>query len=248
MAGFEIGTLYRAAKEVGGDYYDFVKVGDEVWGLVVADVSGKGVPASMVMMMIRTALRLEARGKRSAAEVLDHVNSFVTADMKKGMFVTMFYVVLDSRERELTYASAGHNPLILYRAPSEETFFLKPSGFPVGIDLPDETLFGRAMAVERVRWSKATPRRLYRWHHRGDELAEGAVRDPAVARRHQAPCPPASRRSFAFSSSVSWRFHGRHPAERRHDLVAIKERLSATDLVEARQKLLDLRRSRGAGA
>lgn len=242
MAGFEIGTLYRAAKEVGGDYYDFVKVGDDVWGLVVADVSGKGVPASMVMMMIRTALRLEARGKRSAAEVLDHVNSFVTADMKKGMFVTMFYVVLDSRERELTYASAGHNPLILYRAPTEETFFLKPSGFPVGIDLPDETLFGRTMAVERVALEQGDLLVAYTdgiTEAMNSQKEQFGTHRLLAAIKHHAHLPP---QEFCLQLERELAdFTGDTPQNDDMTLVAIKERLSATDLkVEARQRLLDL--------
>jgi serine phosphatase RsbU (regulator of sigma subunit)/anti-sigma regulatory factor (Ser/Thr protein kinase)/transposase len=150
LEGYEIGALYRAAKEVGGDYYDFVQVDDRTVGVVVADVSGKGVPGSLVMTMIRTALRMEARGNRSASDVMARMNTFVTEDMKKGMFVTMFYVVLDSVNRVVTYASAGHNPMILYRGESDATYFLKPKGIPVGIDAPDADLFRRTISVERL--------------------------------------------------------------------------------------------------
>ncbi len=150
LEGYEIGALYRAAKEVGGDYYDFVQVDERTVGVVVADVSGKGVPGSLVMTMIRTALRMEARGNRSASDVMARMNTFVTEDMKKGMFVTMFYVVLDSVNRVVTYASAGHNPMILYRGESDATYFLKPKGIPVGIDAPDVDLFRRTISVERL--------------------------------------------------------------------------------------------------
>ena len=70
LEGFELGYLYRAAKEVGGDYFDFLAVDERTVGVVVADVSGKGVPGSLVMTMIRTALRMEARGNRSASDVM----------------------------------------------------------------------------------------------------------------------------------------------------------------------------------
>ncbi|HZI89862.1 MAG TPA: SpoIIE family protein phosphatase, partial [Candidatus Polarisedimenticolia bacterium] len=150
LEGYEIGALYRAAKEVGGDYYDFVQVDERTVGVVVADVSGKGVPGSLVMTMIRTALRMEARGNRSASDVMARMNSFVTEDMKKGMFVTMFYVVLDSVNRVVTYASAGHNPMILYRGESDATYFLKPKGIPVGINVPDEQLFRKTISVEKL--------------------------------------------------------------------------------------------------
>lgn len=150
LEGYEIGHLYRAAKEVGGDYYDFFSVDDRTVGVVVADVSGKGVPGSLVMTMIRTALRMEARGNRSASDVMAKMNAFVTEDMRKGMFVTMFYVVLDSVNRVVSYASAGHNPMILYRGGSDTTYFLKPKGIPVGIDVPDVELFRKTISVERL--------------------------------------------------------------------------------------------------
>ncbi|RMD92728.1 MAG: HAMP domain-containing protein, partial [Calditrichaeota bacterium] len=82
IEGYEIASYYEAAKEVGGDYFDFVEVDKDTMGIVVADVSGKGVPGSLVMTMIRTALRTEARGVKDAAEVLARVNDFVVDDMK----------------------------------------------------------------------------------------------------------------------------------------------------------------------
>lgn len=150
LEGFELGYLYRAAKEVGGDYFDFIGVDERTVGVVVADVSGKGVPGSLVMTMIRTALRMEARGNRSASDVMSKMNSFVTEDMKKGMFVTMFYVVLDSVNRAVSYASAGHNPMILYRGGQDATYFLKPKGIPVGINAPDQDLFRKTISVEKL--------------------------------------------------------------------------------------------------
>jgi anti-anti-sigma factor len=151
VSGYDIAPYYQAAKEVGGDYYDFVEVDEETLGVVVADVSGKGVPGSLVMTMIRTALRMEARGNKNASDVMAKMNDFVTDDMKKGMFVTMFYVILDSKNRIISYASAGHNPMILYRANTQDIFFLNPKGFPVGIALPDETLFRRSISLEKIK-------------------------------------------------------------------------------------------------
>jgi serine phosphatase RsbU (regulator of sigma subunit)/anti-sigma regulatory factor (Ser/Thr protein kinase)/transposase len=154
IEGYEVGATYRAAKEVGGDYYDFFWVDPTTLGIVVADVSGKGVPGSMVMTMIRTAMRLEARGNKSASDVLGKVNTHVTSDMKKGMFVTMFYIILDSRNRSINFASAGHNPMILYRGGTKEVYYLKPKGFPVGIDLPEDDMFRKNMALQKVSLQK----------------------------------------------------------------------------------------------
>jgi serine phosphatase RsbU (regulator of sigma subunit) len=151
VEGYDLATHYESAKEVGGDLFDFVIVDDRTVGIVVADVSGKGVPGSLVMTMIRTALRLEARGNKNPGEVLAKVNDFVVDDMKKGMFVTMFYIILDSRNRRIHYASAGHNPMILHRCSTDQTYYLNPKGFPVGISLPDRTLFGKAIEIDTLR-------------------------------------------------------------------------------------------------
>jgi len=152
--GFEISSYYESAKEVGGDYYDFVEIDPDRLGVVIADVSGKGVPGSLVMTMIRTALRTEARGTYSAAETLRKVNRFIMGDIKKGMFVTVFYTILNSRNRSLTYASAGHNPMILYRPSTKKTYYLNPRGFPVGISLNDEELFDKSLEDDSIRLAK----------------------------------------------------------------------------------------------
>jgi serine phosphatase RsbU (regulator of sigma subunit)/anti-sigma regulatory factor (Ser/Thr protein kinase)/TolA-binding protein len=150
LEGYELSSLYQAAKEVGGDYYDFVEVDKDTLGIVVADVSGKGVPGSLVMTMIRTALRTEARGMYDAAEVLARVNDFVVNDMKKGMFVTIFYVIIDSKRRRLNYASAGHNPMILYRPSAKKTYYLNPKGFPIGIQLAETDLFRNSIESDTI--------------------------------------------------------------------------------------------------
>ena len=151
IEGYEIASYYEAAKEVGGDYFDFVEVDKDALGIVVADVSGKGVPGSLIMTMIRTALRTEARGNKNAADVLSRVNDFVLNDMKRGMFVTVFYIILDSKRRTINYASAGHNPMILYRGKTQKSYYLNPKGFPIGINLPDRTLFRRSIESDNIQ-------------------------------------------------------------------------------------------------
>jgi serine phosphatase RsbU (regulator of sigma subunit)/anti-sigma regulatory factor (Ser/Thr protein kinase)/anti-anti-sigma regulatory factor len=154
VEGYEIASFYRAAKEVGGDYFDFVWVDEDTLGIAIADVSGKGVPGSLVMTMIRTALRLEARGNKSASDVLVKVNKFVSDDIKKGMFITMFYIILDSKNRIVNFASAGHNPVILYRSATKKSYYLNPEGFPVGISIDDEDLFARSIRTDSMRLIK----------------------------------------------------------------------------------------------
>lgn len=150
IPGYDIARLYQPAQAIGGDYYDFLDAGHGRTGIVVADVAGKGVSASLVMTMLRTALRMEARGNGNAGDVLARMHEFLSADMRKGMFVTMFYVVLDARQRVVSYASAGHTPMILYRAATGETAFLNPRGMPVGIATSDRAFFQRQLDVERL--------------------------------------------------------------------------------------------------
>jgi len=150
LEGYDISSYYAAAKEVGGDFFDFVEVDADTIGIAVADVSGKGVPGAFVMTMIRTALRSEARGVKDAAEVLAKVNDFVVSDMKKGMFVTLFYVIIDSKRRRLNFASAGHNPMILHRPSKNKTYYLNPRGFPIGISLPDKRLFRESIQSDTI--------------------------------------------------------------------------------------------------
>ena len=161
IEGYEIASYYQAAKEVGGDYFDFVEIDRDRLGVVVADVSGKGVPGSLVMTMIRTTLRTEARGVESAAQVLARVNDFVASDMKKGMFVTLFYVILDSRKRRVSFASAGHNPMILYRSETKKTYYLNPKGFPLGISLEEPELFKRSIEDDTIQLCKGDVLLLY---------------------------------------------------------------------------------------
>ncbi len=242
IGGYDIASYYKAAKEVGGDYYDFVQVDDDTLGVVVADVSGKGVPGSLVMTMIRTALRMEARGNYTAADVMARMNDFVTDDMKKGMFVTMFYSILDSKNRIISYASAGHNPMILYRAETDETFFLNPQGFPVGISLPDETLFRRSINVEKIKLKKDDMLVIYTdgvteaMNERREQYGE-----ERLIAAHQGEREPLPAEFIDRSSEDIKEFTGDKPQNDDITVVAIKEKLMADEVLYGiRKKLLDL--------
>ena len=154
VEGYELAAVYRAAKDVGGDYFDFVWIDEDTLGIAVADVSGKGVPGSLVMTMIRTAIRLEARGNHSPSDILAKVNDFVAEDVKKGMFITIFFIVLDSKNRQISFASAGHNPMILYRRDTDKCYFLNPKGIPLGLTLPDNISFGGSLNADKLKLKK----------------------------------------------------------------------------------------------
>ncbi len=152
--GFEISAKYDAAMEVGGDYYDYFYVDEDSIGITVGDVSGKGIGGAFVMSIVRTALRLEAREQKDASEVLINLNNTLHGEFKKGMYITLFYIILDSKKRVINYASAGHTPMILYRAETDHIYQLNPRGFPVGLNIGDLKLFRKSMMNERVSLNK----------------------------------------------------------------------------------------------
>jgi serine phosphatase RsbU (regulator of sigma subunit) len=136
VPGYDISAYYRPSKEVGGDYYDFIEIDEENEGFIVADVSGKGVPGSLVMTMARAFIRMEAERSRntSPADTLSKANRMLAKDIKKGMFVTALYCILNKRTNELRVASAGHNPLVVWRAATNQVQLVNPNGIALGFD------------------------------------------------------------------------------------------------------------------
>lgn len=135
---FEFFGAYRSAREVGGDYYDFIDVDERHLAFLVADVSGKSLPGMLVMLLTRDVVTRLARTVREPAELLSEVNRELSQSIKKGMFVTMFYGVLDTVTGRFTFASAGHNPLIRVRADGAPTEQIKKRGFPLGLMPPNQ--------------------------------------------------------------------------------------------------------------
>jgi sigma-B regulation protein RsbU (phosphoserine phosphatase) len=157
--GYEFGAYYKPSKEIGGDYYDFIEIDESHLGMLVADVSGKGIPGSMVMTETRVLIRNEARHTLSPSEVLKRVNSFLNQDIKRGMFVTAFYAVLDIPSGTLTVSSAGHNPLILYRNATKSLHALNTGGLALGID--KGPLFERTIREQKLHLYKGDRFVLY---------------------------------------------------------------------------------------
>lgn len=132
VPGFEIGAYGAAATEVGGDYYDFFEVDSDHLGIVVADVSGKGVHACLVVAMIRSAFRIQAKNNLDVKDVLQSVNDFIGNDLPRDMFITCVYGILEVSTRRFTWARAGHEPLILAHL-DDSTDVLAPAGFALGV-------------------------------------------------------------------------------------------------------------------
>ena len=125
-ADLDIGARMIPAREVGGDFYDVIPLGEDRIGLAIADVSGKGVPAAFFMLIARTLLRATVSFELSPAACLTRLNDLLAADNDQMLFVTMFFGVLDRRAGTLAYANGGHNPPYLIRNGQLEA--LAPTG------------------------------------------------------------------------------------------------------------------------
>ena len=136
IPGFTVSGLSLPARAVGGDWYDFIPFSDGRWGLVLADVSGKGTAAALLMAATRGVLRSLAEASCTPREVLEKLNRLLVEDLPPARFVTMAFAVLDPAERTLTFASAGHlQPLLIH---GEEAHFLHTdAGLPLGLALGD---------------------------------------------------------------------------------------------------------------
>jgi serine phosphatase RsbU (regulator of sigma subunit) len=149
VPGFDLARSYAAAKEVGGDYYDFLEIDPERLAVVVADVSGKSIPASLVMTMTRSLLHMAAQAETSPADTILEVNRCLTRDMNPGMFVTLLYLVLHLPTRELEVIRAGHNAPLLFSKSRAKVIPLQPRGIALGLD-HSETRFRSELEVLRL--------------------------------------------------------------------------------------------------
>ncbi|MFW6097708.1 MAG: SpoIIE family protein phosphatase [Chloroflexota bacterium] len=138
--GWEFSTYYEAARQVGGDFYDFFDLpngeGDRRMGVVVADVADKGVPAALFMALSRTTIRNVAIGDRTPAAALEKANKFILSDSQTDLFLTAFYAALELDSGRLVYCNAGHNPPLWYHARTGELESLQTGGIALGI-VPD---------------------------------------------------------------------------------------------------------------
>ena len=131
IEGWEFAAFWQPAREVAGDFYDFIP-GDRL-GVVIADVSDKGMPAALFMALSRSIVRASVAHIHQPAEGISQANRLICADATNGMFVTLFYAQLDPVTGELVYVNAGHNPPLLLRAGSGELIELLRTGMVLGI-------------------------------------------------------------------------------------------------------------------
>jgi serine phosphatase RsbU (regulator of sigma subunit) len=149
IPGWEFAALYRAARQVGGDLYDFMAdaTDPQRWNVVIADVTGKGVPAALFMAMSRTLVRAEIANGHGPAATLKRTNNFIVQDAQARLFLSMFYGALDTSNGRLTFTNGGHEWPLLWRAHSQTLDILKAPGFLLGV-LPDIEPVERETTIE----------------------------------------------------------------------------------------------------
>ena len=190
IPGYDVFPFYRSATEVGGDYYDFFPIDSQRLAMVVADVSGKSIPGSMVMATTRTLLRLLGPQLGTASAIMRQTNTWVAKDIKRGMFVTAIFAVLDVRSREMAVCSAGHNPMVVFRERTGECELVNPNGIALGFDagpIFDRTLQERKITLEGgdrvVMYTDGVVEAMSEEHEEyGDERFYTFVRDHARMR------------------------------------------------------------------
>lgn len=133
ISGYDIAAFTRPAQIVTGDYFDFLQFEDGTHGFVVADVSGHGVSAGMLMTSLQTVFHTLTPETDSPVNVLQRINRLYIHNISFTTFVTIFFAKLEPQTRMLSYANAGHNPPLVYRHSTKETAWLKPTGAAIGL-------------------------------------------------------------------------------------------------------------------
>jgi serine phosphatase RsbU (regulator of sigma subunit) len=133
LPGWDMDIRWQPARQVAGDFYDILLLDGNRLGFVIADVADKGMPAALFMTLIRTLVRAAAKEYSSPATVLKQVNELLVPDAKNGMFVTIFYAVINLESGMIKYANAGHNPPIIRYLYSEDLVELTRTSVALGI-------------------------------------------------------------------------------------------------------------------
>lgn len=150
VPGFEIAALHVDSPTPGGDFHEFIEHPDGRVGLLVCDVSGRGIPGALVGAIARSYLRVElSRSDEDIAGALSRVNALLARDVRRGMFATAAYVLLDPREGTATVASAGHKlPIVRYTASDKKIRVVHPEGIALGFD--KGPVFDRTLQVQKI--------------------------------------------------------------------------------------------------
>jgi serine phosphatase RsbU (regulator of sigma subunit) len=133
IAGLEIAGMMQPAKGVGGDYYNYVPIDSQTLQIVIADVSGKGVPAALLMSATAAAMRLGSNQDRSMLEQVERLNTGILSVSDSERYVTLLIAEIDTRKRTIHYVNCGHNPALLFRAKTGTLARMDSSCPPIGL-------------------------------------------------------------------------------------------------------------------
>jgi sigma-B regulation protein RsbU (phosphoserine phosphatase) len=223
VEGYEIEGCNVPARYLSGDYFDYVPIDADRCGVVIADVSGKGMPAALLMAMCRGVLRLLAPGNESPAEVMRRLNAQLYPDIKEDMFISMAYAVVDRRNGTLQLSRAGHDAPVVYRASDGHVEMIKPPGMAVGID--SGGVFNRVTSDFSLRLEAGDCLVLYT-----DGVTEALDRHgeefglEAMKRAIQASAPEGAAAIVSRVAAEVRAFIGDHPQNDDITLIAIRKK------------------------
>jgi sigma-B regulation protein RsbU (phosphoserine phosphatase) len=148
----EVAARCLPASEVGGDYYDYIKFDDNNLGIVIGDVSGKGIQASFYMTLVKGFVKAVCKQTASPSEILNKLNYLFCENVERGNFITMIFAKIILSEKRLIFARAGHNPAIVKHINEGKTVFYQPNGFALGMEVGAQ--FPRFIEEENIQLNK----------------------------------------------------------------------------------------------
>jgi sigma-B regulation protein RsbU (phosphoserine phosphatase) len=200
VAGLELAAAMQTARLLGGDYYDFFQMSDDVVDVVIADVSGKGAAASLLMPSLAMALRLRARELSGPAAIIKDLDGVLRQITNSATFVTMFYARFHQASRTLQYANGGHNPPLLVRPKTGESLLLEAGGPIVGI-LPDAQFSDTVIALDQGDiLTLFTDGVTEQENESGDEFSLGRLKEVILSQEAEPAAAVVARISEAVSS------------------------------------------------
>lgn len=134
IQGIDVATLCLPAREIGGDYYDFIELGKKKLGVAIGDVSGKGTSAAFYMTLTKGFFKSQAKYVDSPMQVLKNMNELFYDNVERGVFISMIYSIFDLEKKQMTFSRAGHNPMILRRSGKGEAEEMCPAGIALGLE------------------------------------------------------------------------------------------------------------------
>jgi len=193
VPGLELAAEMQTARLLGGDYYDFFQISDDVVDVVIADVSGKGAAASLLMPSLAMALRLRARELSGPAAVIKDLDGVLKQITNSATFVTMFYARFHQSSRTLQYANGSHNPPLLMRPKTGEALLLEAGGPIMGI-LPDPQFSDTVMALDQGDiLTLFTDGVTEQENENGDEFSIGRLKEVVLSEETQPAAAVAAR-------------------------------------------------------